>query len=123
MNRLALAAALLAILPAATLASAQASAPPNTGNSFRDTSMVKPPPGAKVAIYEFEDLECPACSHAFPMVQGAIEHYKIPLVRHDFPLKMHRWSSEIRLRENLVQLPNHHHRPTTMQPVPGMNII
>jgi protein-disulfide isomerase len=26
-----------------------------------DTSMLRPPKGAKVAIIVFEDLECPAC--------------------------------------------------------------
>ncbi|WP_263382504.1 DsbA family protein [Granulicella arctica] len=101
MNRLVLAAALLAIVPA--VARAQASAPPNTANSFRDTSMIKPPVGAKVAIYEFEDLECPACSHAFPLVHSAIERYKIPLVRHDFPLKMHIWSFDAAVTARYIQ--------------------
>ena len=103
MNRFVLAAALLAVLPSATFAAAQASAPPNTANSFRDTSMVKPPAGAKVAIYEFEDLECPACSHAFPLVHSAIERYKIPLVRHDFPLKMHIWSFDAAVTARYIQ--------------------
>ena len=89
MNRIALAAALLlATVPAL----AQFSAPPNSGTTFKDTSMVKPPAGARVTIYEFEDLECPACSHAYPIVHAAAERYKIPIVRHDFPLKMHIWS-------------------------------
>ena len=88
--RILLAAALILTTPVF----AQLSAPPNTANSFKDTSMVKPPAGAKVAIYEFEDLECPACSHAFPIVHAAVEKYNIPLVRHDFPLKMHIWSRD-----------------------------
>src|ERR1700721_4594388 len=66
-------------------ASAQSNAP-NAGFPFKDTSVLKPPAGAKVAIYEFEDLECPLCAHDFPIVRGAVEHYKIPFVRHDFPL-------------------------------------
>ena len=37
---------------------------------FQDTSMLKPPAGAKVAIYEFDDLECPACAHALPIVHA-----------------------------------------------------
>ena len=91
MNRLVLAASLLlASMPAA----AQYSAPPNTGNTFKDTSMLKPPAGAKVAIYKFEDLECPACAHAYPIVHAAAERYKIPIVRRDFPLKMHIWSRD-----------------------------
>jgi protein-disulfide isomerase len=84
MNRIVLAAALLLALPSAVLAHAQ--------TTFRDTSMLRAPAGSKVAIFEFEDLECPACAHAFPIVHEAVEHYKIPLLRHDFPLRMHIWS-------------------------------
>jgi len=61
---------------------------------FRDTSMLVPPAGAKVAIVEWEDLECPACAHAFPFVHMAVEHYKIPLVRYDFLIPGHIWSRE-----------------------------
>ena len=85
MNRLVLAAALLLVLPAAVPAHAQ-------GTNFRDTSMLRAPAGTPVAIYEFEDLECPACARAFPITRAAAEKYKIPLMHHDFPLKMHIWS-------------------------------
>jgi len=84
-------------------AAAQNSAPPGKGNTFRDTSMVKPPAGAKVAIYEFEDLECPACAHAYPIVHAAIDRYHIPLVRHDFPLKMHVWSFDAAVNARYLQ--------------------
>lgn len=95
---------LAAALMATTLfAAAQNSAPPGKGNTFRDTSMVKPPAGAKVAIYEFEDLECPACAHAAPIVHAAIDRYKIPLVRHDFPLKMHVWSFDAAVTARYLQ--------------------
>ena len=46
---------------------------------YKDTSVLKPPAGARVAIYDFEDLECPACAHAFPIVHAAVERYHIPL--------------------------------------------
>jgi protein-disulfide isomerase len=96
--------ALAAVVSIAALpAVAQNSAPPGKGNTFRDTSMVKPPPGAKVAIYEFEDLECPACAHAFPIIHEAVEHYHIPLVRHDFPLKMHIWSFDAAITARYLQ--------------------
>ena len=75
MTRILFAAALLVALPASLPALAQ---------GFKDTSMLRAPKGSQVAIYEFEDLECPACSHAFPLVHSAVERYKIPLVRHDF---------------------------------------
>jgi protein-disulfide isomerase len=57
-----------------------------------DPSALKPPPGAKVAIIEFEDMECPDCAAANPVVREAAAKYKIPLVRHDFPLSFHPWS-------------------------------
>ena len=88
------AAAVVAMLTfAAVPGFAQRAAPPGTGDPFKDTSMFKPPAGARVAIVEFEDLECPACAHAFPIVHAAAAHYDIPLVRRDFPLGgMHIWS-------------------------------
>ncbi len=104
MNRIALSVASLMIaLPLCVPAFAQSSAPPNTGTAFKDTSMLKPPPGARVAIYEFEDLECPACSHAFPITRAAAEHYKIPLMHHDFPLKMHIWSLDAAITARYMQ--------------------
>ena len=75
-------------------AGAQTSVPPNQVSHFADTSMLKPPAGAKVAIVEWEDLECPYCAHAFPFVHAAISHYKIPLVRYDFHIPGHVWSHE-----------------------------
>lgn len=59
-----------------------------------DTSSLKPPPGAKVAIVEFIDLQCPDCANANPVVKEAAKTYNIPLVRHDFPLPKHNWSFE-----------------------------
>jgi len=103
MNRLALAAAPALFFALLVPANAQYSAPPNTGSTFKDTSMLKPPAGAKVALFTFEDLECPACARAFPMVQSAIDHYKIPLVRHDFPLKMHLWSFDAAVNARYLQ--------------------
>jgi protein-disulfide isomerase len=101
MNRLLLAAALLAAV--SLPATAQLSAPPNTGTAFKDTSMLKPPAGAKIAIFKFEDLECPACAHAYPIVHAAAERYKIPIVRHDFPLKMHIWSRDAAITARYLQ--------------------
>jgi protein-disulfide isomerase len=92
MNRL-LAAVFMVSL--AGVAAAQTSLPPNQVSAFKDTSIFKPPVGAKVAILEFEDMECPACAHAFPIVHVALKQYNIPLVRHDFPLgPMHPWSKQ-----------------------------
>ena len=101
MNRIVLAAALFAAASLPVMA--QTSAPPNTGAAFKDTSPLKPPAGAKIAIYKFEDLECPACSHAYPIVHAAAERYKIPIVRHDFPLKMHIWSRDAAVTARYLQ--------------------
>jgi protein-disulfide isomerase len=84
----------LAILPIALLtaasAHAQFAAPQTT--TVHDPSALKPPPGARVAIIEFEDLECPDCARANPLLSEASAKYGIPWVRHDFPLPQHNWS-------------------------------
>jgi protein-disulfide isomerase len=59
-----------------------------------DASALKPPPGASVAIVVFEDLQCPDCSRAYPMVWDAADSHKVPVVLHDFPLPMHNWAFE-----------------------------
>ena len=71
-------------------AHAQFGAPETT--PVHDPAALKPPPGAKVAIIEFEDLECPDCAAANPVLEQAAEQYHIPWVRHDFPLPQHNWS-------------------------------
>jgi protein-disulfide isomerase len=96
MNRILLAAALLLTLPAALPALAQQ-------GPFKDTSMLRAPAGARVALYTFEDLECPACARAFPITLAAVAKYKIPLLRHDFPLKMHIWSRDAAITARYMQ--------------------
>jgi protein-disulfide isomerase len=54
--------------------------------------VLRPPKGAQVAIVVFEDLQCPDCRRAAPLVAEAGRTYKIPVVRHDFPLPFHTWS-------------------------------
>lgn len=53
---------------------------------------LKPPKGARVALVVFEDLQCPDCRRAAPLVEQAAKTYQIPVVRHDFPLPFHTWS-------------------------------
>src|SRR5262245_46852359 len=53
---------------------------------------LRPPKGATVALVIFEDLECPDCARAAPLLEEASRTYKIPVVRHDFPLPMHPWA-------------------------------
>jgi protein-disulfide isomerase len=85
---LGLAAAALWIAPAMR---AQFNTPP-PGTQVHDPSALKPPAGAHVAIIEFEDMECPDCARANPLLKEAAEKYNIPWVRHDFPLPFHPWS-------------------------------
>jgi protein-disulfide isomerase len=80
--------AAVALLPSAR---AQFNVPP-AGTQVHDPSILKPPAGARVAIVEWEDMECPDCARANPLLKEAAAKYNIPWVRHDFPLAMHAWS-------------------------------
>lgn len=82
----------VALISGCGIAAAQTSVPPNQVSQYKDTSMLKPPVGAKVAVIEWEDLECPACAHAFPIVHEAVAKYHVALVRHDFLIPGHIWS-------------------------------
>jgi len=79
------------LLLAAPAARAQF-APPAPGTQVHDPAALRPPAGARVAIVEFEDMECPDCAHANPLLREAAAKYNIPWVRHDFPLPFHPWS-------------------------------
>ncbi len=59
-----------------------------------DACALKPPKGAAVALVEYEDLQCPDCARAAPLMKEAARAYKIPLVRHDFPLQKHNWARQ-----------------------------
>jgi protein-disulfide isomerase len=78
------------LIAAAPGAHAQFGAPPTT--QVKDPSVLKPPAGARVAIVEFEDMECPDCANANPLLREAAAKYNIPWIRHDFPLPFHPWS-------------------------------
>jgi protein-disulfide isomerase len=87
----------LSLASAALLVAASAGAhaqfgAPAPGTQVHDASALRPPAGARVAIVEFEDLECPDCARANPLLKEAAAKYKIPWVRHDFPLPQHNWS-------------------------------
>jgi protein-disulfide isomerase len=89
MKRFVLAAvALLSTLPLV----AQMAVPANGASTFKDTSTFKPPAGVKLAIIEFEDLECYACAQASPLVRAAMSQYNIPRIHHDYIIPSHIWS-------------------------------
>jgi protein-disulfide isomerase len=56
------------------------------------TSLLKLPAGARVAIVEFDDLQCPSCAHANPILKEAAAKYHIPWIRHDYLIPYHNWS-------------------------------
>jgi len=87
---MALATAALTAVPAR----AQFSNPEPATTKVDNAAALRPPAGSRVAIVEWEDLECPDCAHANPMLKDAAEKYHIAWVRHDFPLPFHTWSFE-----------------------------
>ena len=60
--------------------------------ALKNSPALKPPKGAQVAIIVFEDLECPDCARAAPLLEEAAKSYNIPVVRHDYPLQIHPWA-------------------------------
>ncbi len=55
---------------------------------------LKPPVGVKVAVIVFEDLQCPDCARAHPLVKQVAEQHKIPVIHRDFPLPMHNYARQ-----------------------------
>jgi protein-disulfide isomerase len=107
MKAFAAASLLLSAALAVAVTSAQTTLPANTGDprtgypfSAAASSILKPPAGARVALIEFEDMECPICAADAPTVRSAVIHYNssgrtLPYLRHDYPLtEIHIWSFE-----------------------------
>jgi protein-disulfide isomerase len=85
---------------------AQAETTPSTKASAKAEALaaLKPPPGAKVAIVEFDDLECPYCAHAVPVIEKAAAEYRIPVIHHDYPLtEIHAWSFDAAVTARYLQ--------------------
>jgi protein-disulfide isomerase len=57
-----------------------------------NTTLLHPVDGAKVTIIFFEDLQCPYCADANPVVLHAAEKFGVPVRRVDFPLPKHAWA-------------------------------
>jgi protein-disulfide isomerase len=75
----------------------------NPHDNFRDTTILRPPAGAKVAILVWEDLGCPACAHWFPYENAAAAKYHVALVRRDFPLAQHIWTQQAAIDARYLQ--------------------
>lgn len=78
-------------LPTAALAQFAGTGP---RDNFRDTTVLRPPAGSKVALIVFEDLGCPACARAHPFETDAVKQTHVTLLRYDFPLAAHIWTFE-----------------------------
>ncbi|MDW5267282.1 MULTISPECIES: thioredoxin domain-containing protein [Acidobacteriaceae] len=72
-------------------------------DNFRDTTVLRPPAGSKVAIIVFEDLGCPACARAHPIERQVAEQYHVPLLRYDFPLAQHIWTFQAAVDARYLQ--------------------
>ena len=59
-----------------------------------DASTLKVPQGAEVAIVLFEDMQCPDCARAYPVLREAASVHGVPLVLYEFPLHHHAWAFE-----------------------------
>jgi protein-disulfide isomerase len=94
LHRAGLALALLPVLLLLALPAARAQFGALKSTQVHDSSALKPPAGAKVAIIEFYDLECPLCAQTNPQLIAAANQYKIPWVRHDFLIPGHIWSPQ-----------------------------
>jgi protein-disulfide isomerase len=79
------------LLASAEVSRAQFGTAPST-TQVHDASALHPPAGARVAIVEFDDLECPACAAANPVLQAAAAKYQIPWIRHELLIPSHIWS-------------------------------
>ncbi len=83
----------VALLSLASLSVARAQNP-GPGTRVQNVSALHPPAGARVAIVEFDDLQCPSCAAANPTLMQAANTYHIPWIRHDFLIPYHNWSRQ-----------------------------
>jgi protein-disulfide isomerase len=91
-NRGSRAGLLLSLAAVLLLAAGRGAHAQQPGTQVHDASALHPPAGARVAIVEFADLECPACARANPVVEAAAARYGIPWVRHNILIPYHVWS-------------------------------
>ncbi len=62
--------------------------------NVKDSAPLRPPAGYRVAVVEWQDMECPVCARAFPLVREATDATHAPWVEHDFPIRYHVWSRD-----------------------------
>jgi protein-disulfide isomerase len=57
-----------------------------------DGSRLELPKGVDVAVVVFEDLQCPDCAKAHPVLLEETRAAGVPLIIHDFPITRHAWA-------------------------------
>lgn len=62
-----------------------------------DSSALKPPAGARVALVVFSNMQCPACAHTWPLLRKAAATYHIPIVDHEVQIPSHNWAEQAAL--------------------------
>ena len=72
-------------------------------NGFRNTGSMKPPAGDAVAIFAFEDMECPGCAAEYPVVRATAARWHVGLMRKDFTLLSHTWSLDAAIDARVLQ--------------------
>lgn len=82
------------VLACASVGFAQFSQAPDVQPSAMNSPALKPPPGAKVAIVEFGDLQCPLCAAWNPVLAQAASKYHVAWARHDYLIPGHVWSPQ-----------------------------
>ena len=82
------------LLACAPLTLAQFSQAPDVPQSAVNSPTLKPSAGARVAIVEFDDLECPLCAAWNPLLMQAAAKYHVSWIRHDFLIPGHVWSPQ-----------------------------
>lgn len=68
---------------------AQFTQAPDVPQAAISSPALKPPPGVKVAIVEFDDMQCPLCGAWNPILMQAAAQYHVAWVRHDFLIPNH----------------------------------
>ncbi|MGC9158974.1 MAG: DsbA family protein [Terracidiphilus sp.] len=84
--------ALMALLFGSAISARAQFGPGLSETRVLDASALRPPAGARVAIVEFDDMECPMCGEVNPTIMAAAAQYRIPWIRHDFIIPGHIWS-------------------------------
>ena len=82
------------LLCSPSLTSAQFAQVPDLPPGAATSPALRPPPGAKVAIVEFDDLECPLCAAWNPLLMQAAANHHVAWLRHDFLIPGHVWSPQ-----------------------------